>query len=183
MLLSDVAATRIGQLRDEQKLSYPKLAQRCAELGAPQLTAAALSNIETGRRDGDGKRRREITIDELVVIARALDVAPALLMAPIGYEDTVEVLPGRTVAVLEAYEWLVGESNLESEGVPKDHTAIDTYRKYEKSVLDWMVAKSLQPDEKKAAKAWRDIQTCQATMQSFGWRTPPLPGQPKEATR
>ncbi|PYC81322.1 hypothetical protein C7C46_11415 [Streptomyces tateyamensis] len=46
-----------------------------------------LANIETGRRDSDGVRRRELSIDELVVLAVVLDISPIHLL---GLPDSAE---------------------------------------------------------------------------------------------
>jgi hypothetical protein len=43
------------------------------------------------------------------VLARALEVAPALLLFPAGYVETVEVQPGEHVQVGDAITWLSGE--------------------------------------------------------------------------
>jgi transcriptional regulator with XRE-family HTH domain len=57
------------------------LASRCAELGADGLTEDVIENIESGRRSG-GKRRRAVTVDELLALALALNVAPVHLLVP-----------------------------------------------------------------------------------------------------
>jgi hypothetical protein len=44
------------------------------------LTPPALVNIESGRRRPDGSRRREISIDELVLIAAVLGVRLPMLL-------------------------------------------------------------------------------------------------------
>ena len=46
---------------------------------------------------------------ELLVLARALDVAPLLLLFPIGTEDTIEVLPDVMVPAFRAALWFTGE--------------------------------------------------------------------------
>lgn len=71
--LSDAVAARIRAIRKRRGLSNAGLAEDCAKLGAPHLTGNVLTNIETGRPLA-GVRRREITIDELDVIQRALGV-------------------------------------------------------------------------------------------------------------
>lgn len=47
----------------------------------PEITAQSVSNIETGRRDKDGRRRRFVTVDELIALAVALQVAPVHLLS------------------------------------------------------------------------------------------------------
>lgn len=76
---SDQIVRRIRALRKARDWTAAKLAERCAEAGAPHITAAVIANIETGRRK-NGRRTRPLTIDELLDIARALSVAPADLI-------------------------------------------------------------------------------------------------------
>ncbi len=52
------------------------LAARCAELGHEELTENVIENIESGRRDKGGRRRRSVTVDELRVLADALGFSP-----------------------------------------------------------------------------------------------------------
>lgn len=72
--LSDIAASAVVRRRQSCGLTRAQLAARCADLGHHTLTEPALANIETGRRGATGKRRREVTVDELATLAAALDV-------------------------------------------------------------------------------------------------------------
>ncbi|WP_370420297.1 hypothetical protein AB8O64_19645 [Streptomyces sp. QH1-20] len=91
---SDVIADQVRHHRTRLNLSREQLAAECARLGAPELTYAALVSIELGRRDKKtGKRRRDISVDELLVLGLALAVPPLLLVLPLGTEDTVPTVP------------------------------------------------------------------------------------------
>lgn len=117
--LSDRVAERIVKFRKRPgiDLTREQLAQRCADEGAPWLTFSTLTNIETGRRK-DGARRRDVTIDELVIIARAMRVPPILLIFPLGNDDETEILPGQTIATWSALEWFEGRSPFPVQGDP-----------------------------------------------------------------
>lgn len=117
--LSDRVAEQIIRYRNRPSvdLTREQLAERCKELGAPGLTFAALTNIETGRRK-DGRRRRDITVDELVVIARALRVPPILLVFPLGTTDLSEIVPGVEISTRSALEWFAGNSAFPTVGDP-----------------------------------------------------------------
>ncbi|MDK9498237.1 helix-turn-helix transcriptional regulator [Streptomyces katrae] len=109
--LSDVAADQIRKHRTRLGLNREQLAEECARIGAPELTYAAITNIETGRRDKDGKRRREVTIDELMTFAYALGVPPLLLMVPLGSIDAVPS-PARWGGGIHPHylwRWITGE--------------------------------------------------------------------------
>lgn len=72
--VSDVTARRVRELRQQWGWSAAELAERCAEWGHPQLTASVIANIESGRRDKNGRRRRDVTVDEAFAFARVLQV-------------------------------------------------------------------------------------------------------------
>jgi transcriptional regulator with XRE-family HTH domain len=78
--ISDAAVRRVVGLRKMRGLTRDQLAARCAGAGRPELTGPALANIETGRRGPEGQRRRDVTVDELAVLATALDVLPSELV-------------------------------------------------------------------------------------------------------
>lgn len=79
---SDVVAERIREVRKKQGMTAAQLARLCADRGYPELTTQALSNIESGRRDKEGRRRRYVTADELMALAVVLEVAPVYLLIP-----------------------------------------------------------------------------------------------------
>lgn len=105
---SDLVAERIKERRSRLGLSTKTLAERCAALGAPHITAPVLMNIESGRRDASGRRRRAVTVDELLVLAYALEASPIPMLLPelnVRYPITDEtVSPARWV-----FEWILGE--------------------------------------------------------------------------
>jgi hypothetical protein len=78
-------------------MTIKALAERCAELGAPGLTAQALYKLE-GQRDRADRRPRPVTVDELLVLALALNVAPVHLLVPT--DDAGEPYP--VTATVEA---------------------------------------------------------------------------------
>jgi hypothetical protein len=78
---SDVVAARVREVRTRRGMKVADLAARCAELGAKQLTAQALYKLE-GQRERADRRPRPVSVDELLVLAVALDVAPVHLLVP-----------------------------------------------------------------------------------------------------
>jgi transcriptional regulator with XRE-family HTH domain len=173
-VLSDVVGEQLLRVRKHLGVTRKELAKTCKEdLDWPSLTEGVIGTIETGRRDKEtGARKREVSVDEVAVIARALNVPPLLLITPLGYEDTIEALPGKTVSTLHAYKWWSGESILD--GVSGPDPAVTTFKDYEQAVLEYM-GSQMNGDERATRKAWTRIQTLQKTMQSFGWRIPAFP--------
>jgi len=106
---SDYAASRIREVRRLRNMSTSDLAARCAGLGVPRITMAVIENIENGRRNLEGQRRRTVSVDELMVIALALNCPPLYLLIPPEDMDQpypltpTEVLNRRYVA-----EWFSG---------------------------------------------------------------------------
>jgi len=102
-------AERVKQLRQRRGWTAAQLAERCAEIGAPEITRSVIANIETGRKDSRGRRRREITVDESNILAFALQVPPAMLTVPLDGGDKLEVTPDVAMDPLTAASWLTGD--------------------------------------------------------------------------
>jgi transcriptional regulator with XRE-family HTH domain len=105
---SGLVAERIKDERRRAGLSTKTLAERCASLGAPQMTAAVLMNIESGRKDQNGKRRRDITVDELLVLAYALGVSPLGLLLPDDENRLYQITPTIAEMAAKVGRWLIG---------------------------------------------------------------------------
>lgn len=107
---SDVVASRVRALRTRRGWSAKELETRCAAVGAKQITAAVIANIETGRRGPGRERRREVTIDEVLALALAFGISPMQLMQP-EIDDYVSISVTSLFHVVPiAYNpWLTGE--------------------------------------------------------------------------
>ncbi len=99
---------RVKQIRQRRGWTAAQLAERCKAIGAPEITVAVIANIETGRKDKAGRRRREVTVDELFALAYALQVSPVLLMVPLDGADQLAVTPEVDMDVLTAVGWVAG---------------------------------------------------------------------------
>ena len=84
MSRSDEVARRIIAERKRQGLTRKDLVDACRSVGDPEFTCAMLVNIESGRPGENGKRRRDITIDELAVLAAALAIPESRLLGADG---------------------------------------------------------------------------------------------------
>jgi len=78
-------------------MNTAELAEACAKVGFPQLTPSVIANIESGRRDKQGRRRRAVTVDEAYAFAEALGVGVTMLLPP---------PPGRTEAAWQMLDRL-----------------------------------------------------------------------------
>lgn len=98
---------RVKELRDQLDWTREDLAKECARLGA-KITADVIVNIETGRRDKTTKeRRRDVTVDELVMLAQVLKTSPADLVLPKPGED-LAITPDASAPPYSVAEWFAG---------------------------------------------------------------------------
>jgi transcriptional regulator with XRE-family HTH domain len=107
---SDLIAQRVRDLRKARGMTAADLAKRCAEAGMPRLTAQALYKLE-GQRSK--RTPRPITVDELLVLAYALDIAPAYLVSGLDDATMIPVTPALSVSALEVRNWMLGMQVLE----------------------------------------------------------------------
>ncbi|MFG3287216.1 hypothetical protein ACGF3G_00130 [Streptomyces sp. NPDC048179] len=100
--LALAVAQEVRRHRQRRAMSAQQLSDRCAELGMP-IQRSVLANMESGRRS-------TVTVAEVLVLAAALDVAPAQLVFPVGFEETCEALPERTFEPIDALDWFAGNA-------------------------------------------------------------------------
>ncbi|MFI7452336.1 helix-turn-helix domain-containing protein [Nonomuraea sp. NPDC049714] len=91
---TEAIAKRLRALRVRRGWSARELGDRCAAVGMATLDRTAITNIEIGRR-------QKVSVDELLVLAFVLDVAPLHLLVPvdatIGDLDPKAEAPDRPV--------------------------------------------------------------------------------------
>ncbi len=106
---TQAVAERVRELRDKRRLSAQALADRCEQLGWPTLDRTVIANLENGRR-------RSITIDELMVLALALDVALVHLLVPFDDDAEVEIAPALgAVPAVNVRAWIRGDESIGDE--------------------------------------------------------------------
>jgi transcriptional regulator with XRE-family HTH domain len=92
---------RVAYYRERADLPASMLSARCASLGLP-LDRNVIAKLENGHRNS-------VTVDEVIVLATALEVPPVMLLFGVGIEETAEVLPGNHAPAFDAAEWFSGE--------------------------------------------------------------------------
>jgi len=100
---SGVLAAQLPAIRARRQLSAEALAKRVKGLGGG-LDRAAISKIETGTRG--------ISLDEALLLAVALDVAPLHLFVPREDAETVALAPSLTASAREVRQWVRGQQPL-----------------------------------------------------------------------
>jgi transcriptional regulator with XRE-family HTH domain len=92
---------RVAYYRSKADLTASMVSARCGELGLP-LDRNVIAKIERGHRNS-------VTVDEVCVLAAALNVAPLQLLFGVGTEDEAEPLPGEVREPFRAAQWFTGE--------------------------------------------------------------------------
>jgi transcriptional regulator with XRE-family HTH domain len=110
-MTADTVAANVKQLRAHRGLTQADLSQRLTEIGRP-IPVASIGKLETGLR--------KIEVDDLVVLAIALDVSPLTLLLPGSRRATDAVAAtGVTTNAGRLWEWGLGVRSLE-EGPTSD---------------------------------------------------------------
>ncbi|MFG1921091.1 helix-turn-helix domain-containing protein [Cryptosporangium sp. NPDC048952] len=101
-----MVALQVRAIRQRRGMTAQQLVDRCTAQGFVGMTANMLANIETGRRD--------VSVDELLAFALALDVPPASLLTPAHDRPlTVAVTDQVTVTDRDALsDWICGHQPL-----------------------------------------------------------------------
>jgi hypothetical protein len=164
--------------RDERgrRLTAQALADRCTALGLP-VGRPAIAKMERGLRD-------TITVAELHVLAKALNVSPADLVFPLGQAAEVEVLPGEHTGTWDAVLWFSGLTMRPGRPGHDGSSVVHLYEQHYSIVLDWQFLQGqlADPDSelrKLAAANQRTTVTAlravRAAMRDRDLLPPPLP--------
>jgi transcriptional regulator with XRE-family HTH domain len=97
-------AAEVRRRRKELGMSAEDLARACADLGYA-VPRNVIANMESGRR-------AQLPLAEVMVLAKALHVAPICLIYPVGLVDRVQALPDEEPTdTFAALQWFTGESD------------------------------------------------------------------------
>jgi transcriptional regulator with XRE-family HTH domain len=116
--LTGMIASQVRRWRDKRGLSAQRLADRTAELAGP-IPRAVLANLESGRRD-------TVSVAELFILAKALNVAPVDLLFPAEANVAVEIAPGESLPRERAVSWFTTAQCLTCDGEPHAGFTCDT---------------------------------------------------------
>ncbi|MFI1394095.1 helix-turn-helix domain-containing protein [Streptomyces sp. NPDC020681] len=108
----EAVALNVRTLRNRRNMTIYALSGVLARIGRP-ITPSAIAKIE--------KQQRQVTVDDLVALAAALDVSPlALLLPTVGSgQEGVRLAEDLEVTAAAAWEWADGQKPLtRSEGDP-----------------------------------------------------------------
>lgn len=158
--LTATIAAEIQRFRGQRKMSAQQLADATADLGHP-VPRSVIANLESGRRD-------TVSVAELLVLARALEVPPLLLIFPLGRERMTEVLPGMVEDTWAGAQWFTGEADLPTDPLGRfERWAVAApayFRDQDAMLAEWSRAKARgraalsEGDEEGAEFAQRMVQ-------------------------
>ncbi|MEU6033931.1 helix-turn-helix transcriptional regulator [Actinomadura sp. NPDC047616] len=158
--LSSTVASQVRYFRNRRGWSAQQLADACTVLGYP-LTRSALANLESGRRP-------TIAVAELLILARALNVPPVLLVFPVGRLDTVEPAPGTEAPAWDAAKWFGGAAPFpaapqQTIDRPPATDVLTLFRRHDRYIDEWAFAT-------RKARGARSMRDEAATPEERAWR-------------
>lgn len=147
-----------------RKLTAQALADRCADLGLP-LGRPTIAKLEKGLR-------QSITVAEVAVLAKALNVSPADLIFPLGKSATVEVLPGQHSGTWDAVQWFSGFAHQPGLTPTEDYEGVvHLYQVHQVIMDDWRTGKAQEAE--RLATRW--LQAVRTEMRRRDLLPPELP--------
>lgn len=136
---------QVKALRGENTAVW--LSEKTEQAGM-KVSRSAISELESGKR-------RSISVAELLILAAALEVPPALLLFPNYPHGHVEPLPDVTTTSFDAVQWLDGRARLTGhpnvEYIPRAHELVSLAE--ERARLNYAFASLL---ERKNDPDWID---------------------------
>ena len=108
--VTGTVVAQLRRLRRRRDLTAAGLAARCADLGSPELSEHVIRNIEVGRRT--------ISVEQLAVLALALDVSPSHLLCPARPREgqagpgPIRLTPSVIAEADEYTHWIRGDAPL-----------------------------------------------------------------------
>jgi transcriptional regulator with XRE-family HTH domain len=130
----------IRAARTHAKLSAPDVAKRCADLGVP-IPSTGINKMENGGRGS-------LKVEELLALAKVLEVPLTSLVVPLDSEATVDLLPNLSLSVWEAVQLITGEGPTDSEPERSPRFTLAMFREHEVDVQTATIST-------RAARDWR----------------------------
>lgn len=155
---------QLRRYRDDQDVLARELADRTEKLGH-RVETNVIANMESGRRGN-------VPVADLLVLARALNIPPALLLCPLGQAEDLEPLPNWNVDAWAGFEWVTGfEVGSESQMVPEAGRVITAYHQHWRRLTALTGAPGTA--EQKTQRALL-LGAVRAEMRAAGWAPPKI---------
>jgi transcriptional regulator with XRE-family HTH domain len=138
------------KVRRAQGWTQSRLAERLDALGY-SISQATLAKIETGRR--------QVTIQDLVAIAVALDTPPLLLLLPHDLNAEVALTPRVTARALDVRRWFASRKPIRETDTPDDFTTTLEFDRYLRRDPHLFALIGVVEDEALGALGFKDMST------------------------
>lgn len=162
---------RVAYFRDKstdlqgRKLTVQALSVRTGKLGLP-LARPTISKLEKGLR-------QSVTVDEVMVLALALEVSPLDLIFPACEAATVEAWPGQVLDTWKAVLWFAGIAQRPGRPAPVyENGVIWLYQVHYQLIDDWTLA-----GESHRRTIVTGLRGIRADLAGRGLLVPQLPGE------
>lgn len=157
--MTKLIGEQVKRHRGERQLTAAALADITEKLGH-RVDTNVIANIETGRRIN-------MPLTDLLVLAAALGVPPALLVCPVGTDQTVEITPGRPETAWDAYKEFTGDGvHVEGETITlRTADEIALYRRFDEAATDYLLTKK---DDWQRAAVLESLAAVYADMRRHG---------------
>ena len=143
--LTRAVAGQVRRYREARGMSAQQLADACEKLGHP-IPRTVIANLESGRRES-------VSLAEVLVLARALEISPVLLIFPLGTVAEVEMVPGEVLPTWQAMKWFTAENEAPVGWYSPDSTdprfrqadtwPVPLYRRYDNASREVALQKAL----------------------------------------
>ncbi len=130
-LVARIART-IKKRRGELGLTTADLSSACRERGVP-IAANGLTKIENGQRDS-------LKVEEVIVLAHALDLPLASLLVPLESLEDIALLPTLSVSPWEAVAWITGEDSLDEAPPGSARAVLAAFREHDVDVRTALIS-------------------------------------------
>jgi transcriptional regulator with XRE-family HTH domain len=165
--VTSIVGERVKHYRQERKLSARALSDATESVGM-RVEYNVIANMESGRRT-------HVSVAEVLVLAEALGVKPALLVIPLGSSEDVPVLPDVEVDAWTAYKSFTGAgmTTVGEIGGDRDNAElVNAYRRHDDALLKYWVRRDAGSDAEDVLDALINVR---AEIRSRGWRVPLIP--------
>lgn len=137
-------AQRVKAVRKARGWSAQQVAERCANVGMPELDRSTIANIELGRR-------QRVGVDEWLVLAYVLGVAPVHLLLPLE-EEFYAFTPDVVSSSGRVRQWIRGNYPMLPFFTESDkHADLQTFRS-QVPEQEWTPPPEPTPEEREAER-------------------------------
>lgn len=123
--LSENLARAVAAVRKRRRLHLTEMEERLRNLGTP-IPRQGLMKLE--------RAERRVDLDEVVALARVLDVPPLTLLFPIGRAEPTQVLPGHHLDAWSAAKWFCGDAHLDDGEQSAEAADVARFREHDRLV-------------------------------------------------